>query len=188
MVKIFSKIRASYGERYLAKKSKTLVRHKQTHNFNTARNIGILFDAGIPTDLHLVKEFIKYLSSLNISCSALGFQDEETISSDFLFLGNIIVFCQKDLDFFFRPAQADALGFMSNKFDMLIDLSLADHYPLRYVCGLSPAVFKVGKYTEGDSNLDFMIDIHSRPSLEFLIEQIKNYVSILNNPKISSSN
>ncbi len=188
MVKIFSKIRASYGEKYLAKKGKTLVRQKQAHNFDSARNIGILFDAGVPNDLHQVKEFIKFLSSQNISCSALGFQDEEIISSDLLFLGNINVFCQKDLDFFFRPNQEDALSFMSKKFDMLIDLSLAGHYPLRYICSLSPAVFKAGKYTDGDKNLDFMIDIHSRPSLEFLIEQIKNYVSILNNPKISSPN
>jgi hypothetical protein len=187
MVKIFGKIRSSHGEKSLAKKAKMLVRQKQTHNFNTAKTVGILFDGSSQDDFLQIKEFIKYLTSLKIECSALGFVNSDEIRSDLLFRDNINIFCNKDLDFFFRPSNPDTLRFSSKKFDMLIELSLVDYFPIRYISSLSPAVFKVGKFVEGNSDLDLMIDIHSKPTLEFLIEQIKNYVSILNNPIEKSS-
>jgi hypothetical protein len=180
-VKLFSKIRSSYGEKNLTKKLKSLVRSKKAHNFNTAKKIGILFDAGNQDDFRHVKDFNKFLSGLHIECSILGYLNSEEIRSDLLYRENVNIFCKKDLDFFFRPSHPDAIGFLSKKFDMLIDLSLIDYYPLRYISSLSPSDFKVGRFTEGKSELDLMIDIHSQPTLEFLIEQIKNYVSILNN-------
>jgi hypothetical protein len=185
MVKIFGKIRTSFGEKMLAKKAKTLVRHKQVHNFNTAKNIGIIFDAGNADDFRHVKEFGKYLTSLNIQFTMLGYLNADEIRSDLLFLHNISIFCNKDLDFFFRPSHPDVIEFLEKKFEILIDLSLVLYYPLRFISSLSPADFKVGKYSSENADLDLMIDIHSQPNLEFLIEQIKNYVSILNKTKAS---
>jgi len=178
---MFAKIRSSQGEKRLAKKLNVLVRQKQTHNFKTAKTAGILFDAGKPDDFLKVREFSKYLSGFDIECSILGYVDADIIPTDVLFRDNVTVFCNKDLDFFFRPSNPDALGFMSKKFDMLFEFSLTDYFPLRYISILSPAAFKAGKYTENNLNLDFMIDIHSQSNLEFLIEQIKTYISILNN-------
>jgi hypothetical protein len=187
-VKIFGKIRSSFGEKMLANKVKATVRQKQVHNFNSAKTIGILFDAGKSDDFRLVREFSKYLSGLQIECTVLGYLNADEIRSDLLFRDNINIFCNKDLDFFFRPSHHDAVKFISKKTDMLIDLSLIDYFPLRFISNLSPAVFKVGRYSETNQYMDLMIDIHSQPNVEFLIEQIKNYVSILNNPKASSSN
>jgi len=180
-VKIFGKIRASTGEKSLIKKVKTLVRDKQTHNFNSARTAGIIFDASNSEDFRKIKEFSKYLSGFQIDCSILGYVNGELIQSELLFRDNVSIFCNKDLDFYFRPAHPDAIKFMAKKFDILFELSLIDYFPLRYISSLSPSAFKVGKYSENNMNLDLMIDIHSKPDLEFLIEQIKYYVSILNN-------
>jgi len=182
MVKIFSKIRSSLGEKMLVKKANMLVRKKHAHNFNTAKTIGIIFEASNKRDFQLVKEFSKYLTGIHIDCSILGFVNAKEISNDLLFRDNTYFFCNKDLDFFFRPSQPDVNRFLMKNFDILIDLSLVRYFPLSYIISLSPAVFKVGRYTEGNTELDFMIDIHSQPDLEFLIEQIKYYVSILNNP------
>jgi hypothetical protein len=185
-VKLFSKIRSSFGEKNLTNKIKSLVRSKKTHNFDTAKKIGILFDAGNQDDFRHVKEFNKFLSGLHIECSILGYLNSEEIRSDLLYRDNINIFCNKDLDYLFRPSHPDALSFLSKKFDMLIDLSLTDYYPIRFIYSLSLADFKVGRFTKDKSELDLMIDIHSQPNIEFLIEQIKIYVSILNNTKASS--
>jgi len=181
-VKIFSKLRSSYGEKYLIKKSKNLIRDKRVHNFQTAKTAGILFDAGIPDSLRYVKEFGKFLSDQKIQCSYLGYVNSEEISSNLLFHDHINIFCNKDIDLFFRPTNTDALAFMAKKYDMLIDLNLTIRYPTKYISNLSPSVFKVGKYSEENTDLDLMIDIHSKPDMEYLIEQIKHYVTILNNP------
>jgi hypothetical protein len=170
----------------LANKLKTLVRQKQTHNFKTARKVGIIFNAGKHEDYRLVKEFGKSLAGLQIEYSILGYLNADIIPDDLMFHGNTSVFCNKDLDFFFRPIHKDALDFMMKKFDMLVDLGLVDCFPRRYITSLSPASFKVGRYSPEKPDLDLMIDIHSKPDIDFLIEQIKNYVSILNNPNESS--
>ncbi len=188
MVIIFGKIRSAFGEKMLSKRVKTLERQKMVHNFNTARTIGIIFDAGQKEDLKQVKEFAKYLSELKINCTVLGYVDSDEIHSDLLFYKNISIFSKKELDFFFRPTHPDAVKFQSAKFDILIDLSLRDYFPIRWILGLSTAPFKVGRYSEAKPDPDFMIDIHSQPEIEFLIEQIKNYVSILNNPQASNLN
>lgn len=164
----------------MAKKVKSLVRQKHVHNFETAKTAGILFDAGNVIEFKHIKEFGKYLASIKIECSLIGYSDADEIKDDLLFHDKVSIFSPKDLDLFFRPAQPDALKFTGRKFDMLFDLSLEDHFPLRYILSLSPSAFKIGRFTREDSDLDLMIDIHSNPGVEFLIEQIKNYVSFLN--------
>jgi hypothetical protein len=187
-VKIFRKLRSSYGEKYLIKKSRNLIRNKHAHNFQTAKTVGILFDAGIPDSLRRVREFGKFLSEQKILCSYQAYVNSEEISSELLFHDQINIFCNKDLDLFFRPKNPDALAFMSTKFDMLIDLTIISNFPTKYILNLSPSVFKVGKYNEESIDLDLMIDIHSKPDLGYLIEQIKYYVSILNNPNATINN
>ena len=50
-------------------------------------------------------------------------------------------------------------AFIKEPFDLLINLSLEDYYPIRYIIALSPALFKVGKFDANEIYLDFMIDI-----------------------------
>jgi hypothetical protein len=178
-VKLFGKIRHSFGEKSLAKRVRNLIRSKQTHNFQTARTAGILFDAGKPDDFRLIREFSKYLGTLNIDCTMIGYVNADEIRSDMLFRDNIGIFCNKDLDFFFRPSHPDAVKFTSQKFDMLIDLSMADYFPLRFIASLSTASFKIGRYEENDKIFDLMIDIHGKPEVGYLIEQIRYYVPML---------
>jgi hypothetical protein len=180
-VKLFGKIRSSFGEKSLAKRVRNLVRSKQTYNFQTAGTAGILFDAGKPDDFRLIKEFSKYLASINIDCTMIGYTDADEIRSDLLFRENISIFCNKDLDFFFRPSHPDAIKFIGKKFDMLIDLSLAEYFPLRFIASLSTASFKIGRYEENDKIFDLMIDIRSKPEVGYLIEQIRYYVPMLSN-------
>ncbi len=90
--------------------------------------------------------------------------------------------CKKDLDYLFRPRDEQRMNFTEKTFDILFDLSMNDYFPVVYLTTLSRASFKVGRYRETGSDNDFMIDIRNEFTVEFLIEQIKNYVSILNNP------
>ena len=48
---------------------------------------------------------------------------------------------------------------MDEPFDLLLNLSLEEHFPIHYITSLSPATFKAGRYLPIDESLDFMIDI-----------------------------
>jgi len=48
---------------------------------------------------------------------------------------------------------------MQEPFDLLLILSLEEHFPIYYITSLSHASFKAGRYFPVDESLDFMIDI-----------------------------
>ena len=179
---MFSKIRYSIGERSLRKKAHQVTRTRQVHNFKTCRNAAILYDATKAEDFSPVKEFMKFLNSISIKTDLIGYVNGDLIHSNLLLWENCYFFCRKDLNLFYKPKPPVFKEFLTRKFDILFDLSIADHYPLRYLSTLAAADFKVGSYKEGEFVPDFMIDVRKQPELVYLIDQIKVYVDRLNNP------
>lgn len=111
-----------------------------------------------------------------------GYTPEKEIPDEVAIREKCDVISVKDLDWLFRPAGESAGKVLEEDFDILFDLSLTPSFPLSWLSELSTASFKVGRYSEDPNDYDLMIHIHSNPSIEFFIEQIKNYVSILNKP------
>ena len=177
---MFSKIRYSIGESKLMKRSARLKRNKKVHTFDSCKSAGIIFDANSYEDFLLVKEFMKDLSNKKIQSDLFGFKNEREIPSNLLMWDNCHFICKKDLDIFYRPKAELTNKFLSKKFDILFDLTLKDIFTLRYITTLSNADFKIGRFSEGINDLDMMIDIKKEP-LNYLIEQIKVYVEMLNN-------
>jgi hypothetical protein len=180
---MFNKLRYSIGEKKLSKKAAQLHRQKQVHNFNTCKSATILVDATKPEDFVIVKEFMKYLTSLKIESSLIGYVNADQVSSHLLLRDNCHFFCNKDLNLFYKPKTTGTDEFLNKRFDILFDLSLKDYYPLRFLTTLSLAQFKVGRFSEGVNDLDLMIDVRKEPKISYLIDQIKIYVNILNNPQ-----
>lgn len=167
----------------MLRKLKKLSRKRVVHNFNTAKSAAIVFDTADNETFRHIRDFSKYLEERGIRTKLLGYVDAEEIPGDLLLWDKCHVICKKDLDFLFRPKDEEVLSFIAKDFDILFDLSVRDYFPVGYITTLSRASFKVGRYSEANQNPDFMINISSAPNVEFLIAQIKNYVSILNNPK-----
>ncbi|HYW96931.1 MAG TPA: hypothetical protein VE870_15150 [Bacteroidales bacterium] len=167
----------------MLRKQKKLRRNREVHNFNTAKEAAIVFDTPDHETFRHIRAFSKYLEEFGIRTRLLGYIDSDEIPGDLLLWENCQVISRKDLDYFFRPKDAEVLGFIDRDFDIMFNLSKENYFPITYITTLSRAKFKVGRYSGGENNSDFMINISSDPSVEFLIAQVKNYVSILNNQK-----
>ena len=171
------------GREILASKSlKSVSRRKEVFNFSTAKHVGIAIDATNPDNLSYVREFRNYLSDLKIDTFIIGYVNGDEIHSNLRMWENCLFICNRDLNLFFKPKIEKTKEFLEKKFDILIDLTLKEGFPLKYLVSLSDSTFKVGRYFEKDNDIDFMIDISKQPSIEYLIEQIKIYVSLINNP------
>jgi hypothetical protein len=71
--------------------------------------------------------------------------------------------------------------FIARDFDLLIDLSLQDSLPLRYIAGLSMSLCRVGRFSEKNTDYyDFMIDIPQAATLKEYIRQITHYLTLIN--------
>ena len=71
-------------------------------------------------------------------------------------------------------------GFIEKEFDLLIDVTLEEHRPLKVVGGLSRARCKVGRFSEENTRYyDLMIKVDKKQNLAEFISQIQHYLTII---------
>ena len=164
----------------LRKRLKHLKRQVKAHNFKTAQSIGILFNSPDNKSFETIKEFLAHLSQQGIKVIALGYIPSKKIPENFLMRKGINFYCNKDLNWYYKPKSELVEQFIQTKFDILFDLSIKDYFTVNYVGSLCNAAFKVGRQSE-NSYHDLVIDISKNNTVEYLIEQINHYLNILNN-------
>jgi len=90
-------------------------------------------------------------------------------------------FSQKELNWMGKPSGVVVQNFINEEYDLLIDLNVHDHFPLKYMCALSRARFKVGKYSLADTDMyDMMIDADNTKTVKYFLRQIDIYVTMMN--------
>lgn len=177
---IFAKIKEKIGRSILNSKLKKTHRKRAVFNFDTASTVGIIFNATSEESYTITKEFVKFLESKKLKVERLGFVDNKELRDFYKQTPTAKYFSKKNINWYGKPKSPDVDEFINKEFDILIDLSLIDEYPIIYISSLSKAKFKVGRFSGKAEFLDFMIDISENPTHKFLIEQIKRYLSQLN--------
>ena len=173
-------IKCKIGHFSLKKRLKKLNRQVKTHNFKTAKSAGILFSSPDEQSFNAIKEFLSFLSQNEMKVIALGYVPSKKVPYQFLMLKGINFYSKTDLNWYYKPKNEIIDNFVDQKFDILFDLSIKDYFTVNYVGSLSKAAFKIGKQTE-NAYQDLVIDVNKNKSVEYLIEQIKHYLNILNN-------
>lgn len=171
------------GTILLKRKAKSLIRNKKVHNLDTAKKIGIIFNASKQDNFLQIKEFTDFLLSIGIKVKAIGFVDKKEALSYFQPSTIFEYFNKKNLNWYGKPKNPIVDSFLNEKYDVLIDFSLNTFFPIKYIDALCNAEFKVGKFVENDNYYDFMININEKRELKFFINQVKHYLTIINQQK-----
>ena len=74
--------------------------------------------------------------------------------------------------------------FISQKFDVLIDLTGQQHFPMVYVTALSEATFKIGYAGKSANYFDLNIEFGEQPETSQLADQILYYLKRINKTTI----
>lgn len=178
---IKEQIKNKIGKLKLSKDVKTLQRDKTFHNFNTAKSVGIIFDGTTPSNYDVARAFAKFLTERKIRIYGLGIVESKEVSNFYSYYTGFNFFTIKDTNWQGIPSNHNVNDFINEKINILIDLHLNENFQLDYICAMSKAEFKIGALTTKHNNFDFMIDISTNPNLDFLCDQIKHYLSIINN-------
>ena len=178
---MFSKLKLSVGLSKLRKLERSMVRKKMVHNLESARSVGIVCYATSNDDLDSAIKFAHFLNEKQILTSITVFCPLKEIPQSFLLRKNVKVFTKKELNWYFRPKQPVIEEFINNDFDILIDLSLNEIFPLRWISTLSKAKFKVGSLGYYGNPNDLTISLKNEKNEEYLISQIKHYLNLINN-------
>lgn len=151
-------------------------------NFDKIRTVGILFGASDPEDFELVKRYVVYLREHNKKVKVIGFFSTKDIPSLTYSKLEYDFFSLKELNWMGKPSSHIIDNFINEEYDLLIDLNIHDHFPLKYIAALSKAKFKVGKYIEDENEniYDMMIDSDNTQKLKYFLRQIDTYITMLN--------
>ena len=158
-MKLLNNIKARIGSKVIDGKVRVIQRKACFVNLDEARSIGIIYDATETVTFNIIKDFAQHLSERNINLNVLGYVDRKELSEQLLYRKGFNFFCRKHLNWYFRPVSPVTDEFIKEQFDILLNLSLDDRYPVKYITALSAAKFKAGKYSSDDRFLDLMIDI-----------------------------
>ncbi|GAB4297342.1 MAG: hypothetical protein Kow0068_21570 [Marinilabiliales bacterium] len=172
-------IKSKIAYAILNNKIKKITRQKGTFNLENAKSIGILFNARNIAYYNSAREFFNYLKNKRIDIWSLGYTEDPDVIEAYSYQIGMNHFTKKSLNWYKKPKGNNIDQFINKELDILIDLSLIDFFPIHYIVGLSKAKMKVGIYQEHSKYYDLMIDIGDNKNLDFYIEQLKHYLSII---------
>ena len=178
---MFGNLRIKIGQYYFKRDNSHAERRCQMTNLRDAKKIGILYTLDDVPDYDRVSEFVSLLQGDHKVVKALGFVKNKNLVERFLPKLSYDFFSKRDLTWFYKPIHNQVKDFIEKEFDLLIDLSLHDNFPLKYISGLSKALFRVGKFSEINAEYyDMMIDMKPTTTSEEYLGQVQHYLTIIN--------
>jgi hypothetical protein len=168
------------GTHFLKRKKKTFQRKVVTHNFETAKDAVILFEAMELDTFKAVKEFREFVVSKGITCLAYGYVPQKEVPQEMLFRKQYSFMTAKDLNWYRKPGGEVVESFYAEVPDMLFDFTSGNLLELKYLVQLSRARFKIGCFTEEENDYDLMISVREPCAAAYLAEQFKHYISMIN--------
>lgn len=173
-MKLMNNIKAYVGRRVLNKHLSSHIRKPVVCNINKAGHIGIIYNATESVSFEIIRDLVKDLSHEKRKVTVLGYVDSKKLIDNYLYRKGFDFFSKNELNWYSKPVSSTTDQFIKEPFDLLINLSLEDHYPIQYITALSPAAFKAGKFSPDDQILDFMIDIEKeKDTMRNLQKEIK---------------
>ncbi len=180
-IKIISAVRKKAAKYFLEKEYKKVQRKPEVRNLAQSKNIGILFEIRTEEDLNTVRFFVSQIKERSRKITVLGYVSKKELLQSLKSDNEFDFISQQDFNWYFKPKGYVIKNFMSDGFDLLIDLSLRKNPALLYIAAFAEAKFKVARFDDKQKEYyDLMIDIGKDNSLKYLINQLKHYITLIN--------
>jgi len=155
------------------------------HDFASAKYVGVLSSPQDEVCTGHLRDFLCHLTQKGIQYSVFGYFDGNEIPENFLYWKGMDFITRKDLNIFSIPKSPVVDKFILEPFDMLINCTVTQHFPVEYVSQLSVAKCKVGIMREGESCYDLMIDIQKNRTIEYFLKNLEKYLSNIRQPQFN---
>jgi hypothetical protein len=166
------------------REQKKTAAYRHFYNFDTAKSVGVVFVLDGDKLKPDVVQLIDYLKQRKISYSVLGYWDNMEEPSGFTVGENISVMTKKDLNWYGKPRGEVVDNFLKQKYDMIIDFSKEEVYPIQYIISAAKVSTAVGGVYYENCPYNVIIDV--KEGNDYL-DQIRHYLSNINKPQISGN-
>lgn len=179
---LINNIRQKLARRNLHQEHLKLSRQRKSTNLEDARTIGLLYYLSDENTYKEIEEFLKVLVDNNLKVRVACYTDNKIQPHYFIPKLSQDILIPKDLNWYGKPEKMFVRDFLTEKFDILIDLSLREHYPLLYLAALSQSALKIGRFDERHQEFfDMMIHTSDDTTLKEFTDQILHYLKMFNN-------
>lgn len=165
------------------KAQKKTLREKRVVNYHHATSFAFLYNISPKDPGSFFREIYKQLQSEGKSVEAIGYFNGNQLSAD-LQVPPATQLCQrKDFSWIIKPRSIFLKGFAAKKYDILIDLTNSQSYPMKYLAAISRAKYKVGRqHPDFFKIYDFIMDVDESCPPAKTSEHIFHYLKILKTP------
>jgi hypothetical protein len=179
---MIEKLKHNLAHYQLRREALQLVRQKKDPNIHRNASIGILYNATERETFDVVREFYRDLRSNGNAPASLGYIDFKEVTFHPLARPESDYFFKHQLNWMQKPSGTVVDNFINEPFDILINLTLSDFYPIDYIAALSKAGVKIGRL---ESAVSFCYDMSfqngENADLKSFAYTIIHYLSNINN-------
>jgi len=180
-MEFFEKTRLKVGYYLLNKSNQDRNRKALYSNFSNVRKIGIVWDADHPNDFSILSKFHQKMSERNIDVTIISYYSGKELPDHLTAIRYLTCIRRNELSFFYKPTTPEADRFISEKFDVMIDLNFNCRFPLIYITAMSVASFKVGLYDSEKypENFELALELKRPFSIEQYLEEAIRYLEMI---------
>jgi hypothetical protein len=181
-MELFKNLRLKIGKAILRKKISRIKRKVFYSNFSKVKTIGIVWDASNPEDFSGLSRFYQKMHDRNIEVKILGYFSGKNLPDQYTAIRYLTCLRKTEINFFYHPVSSEFRNFVSNRFDILIDINFKELFPLKCVSSTSNAGFKVGIFESESINTpyDLMIEMKNPVDVENYLNQVIHYLEMIN--------
>ena len=187
-MELFRNIRLKIGKAVLAKKMARTKRKVYYSNIGLVKRIGIVWDASKPDEFPGLSRFHQKMHERNIEVNILGYFPGKNLPDQYTAIRYLRCIRKKEINIFYQPVSFETSTFISNRFDILIDINFNKLFPLQCISSLSNAGFKVGLFESEarDTSFDLMMEIKNPVDIDNYLIQVIQYLEMINSGTVKT--
>jgi hypothetical protein len=180
-VNFIQKIRLYFGNRALNALLKSTSRTRKYTSFENSSKVALLYLIDEDQSVEAANLLEQLLVKSGKKVSRLGYTGNKTIPQNFTPKGGSECLCSKDLRWNLIPKPEKTGSFLSENYDILIDLSLSDLIPVKYIAVAANAGLKAGETSQQNEKIfDLLIKHETDQPISEFIDTVFQYVKIIN--------
>jgi hypothetical protein len=121
------------------------------------------------------------MQDIKIDVTILGYFPGKNLPDQYTAIRYLRCIKKDEVNSFYHPDSPETRSFISNNFDILIDINFEKLVPLLYVTTLSRARFKVGLFDNSTtgSPFDLMMEIKNPVDIDNYLMQVIQYLEMI---------
>ncbi len=166
---------------YLVRRGlKSALRKRRVNSYSDAVQVGVLCEAAGETDVVFIRNLSEQLKADRKNTTVVLYSGKKPLLSGIELPEQTYPVYEKDFSWLLKPKKETLASFARKELDLLIDLTSARAYPMKYLAAVSRATYKAGAHNSDYIDIyDLILQVDEACSVEALYNHILHYLKMI---------